>query len=283
MVVNNLVILAPGLLGGSVAQAARARDAARHITIWARRPEVRLALAEQPWCDAVADSPEAAVAAADLVVIAAPVTRINDLVDRIAPHLPATATVTDVGSVKAEICRHGHTALATGGATFIGSHPMAGSALTGWEHGDPELFHDRTCFVTPHGEPDDARLTALVKFWRDLGSRVVTLAPDQHDEIVAHISHLPQVIATSLGNVLHGKPANWSQFAGNGLRDTTRIAASDATMWIDILQQNRDEILRALNACEDELHHFKSALANRDWTTLRARLERGKTWRDSLT
>ncbi|WP_324726036.1 prephenate dehydrogenase [Actomonas aquatica] len=283
--VNTLAILAPGLLGGSVAQAARARGAAQRIVIWARRPEVRLALAEQPWCDAVADTPEAAVADADLVVLAPPVTRIAELVERIAPHLAASATLTDVGSVKAEICRHGTTTLAASatGATFIGSHPMAGGALTGWQNGDPELFAGRTCFVTPHDAPDEARLTALVRFWRDLGSEVVTVAPDQHDEIVAHISHLPQVVATSLGNVLGSKPANWSHLAGNGLRDTTRIAASDATMWIDILQQNRDEILRALSACEDELHHFKAALANRDWTDLRARLERGKTWRDSLS
>ncbi len=282
--VNTLSILAPGLLGGSVARAARARDAARRIVIWARRPEVRLELAAQPWCDHVAETPEAAVAGADLVVIAAPVTRIAELVDRIGPHLAPTAIVTDVGSVKAEICRHGCSTVAAAatGAVFIGSHPMAGSALTGWAHADPELFQDRTCFVTPHGDPDEARLTALVTFWRDLGSRVVTLAPDRHDEIVARISHLPQVVATSLANVLAAQPANWSRFAGNGLRDTTRIAASDATMWIDILQQNRDEILRALSACEDELHHFKAALANRDWTDLRARLEKGKAWRDSL-
>ncbi len=283
--VNTLAILAPGLLGGSVAQAARARGAAQRIVIWARRPEVRLELAEQAWCDAVAETAEAAVADADLVIIAAPVTRITELVDRIAPHLAAHATVTDVGSVKAEICRHSRSALevADSGALFIGSHPMAGSNLTGWAHGDAELFQDRTCFVTPLDDPDEARLTALIRFWRDLGSRVVTLAPDQHDEIVAHISHLPQVVATSLGNLLGNRPPNWSHFAGNGLRDTTRIAGSDATMWVDILQQNRDEILRALSACEDELHAFKAALANRDWTDLRARLERGKTWRDSLT
>ena len=284
VVVNTLAILAPGLLGASVAQAARHRGAAQRIVIWARRAEVRLALAEQSWCDDVAETPELAVEGADMVVIAAPVTRINELVERIAPHLSPAAIVTDVGSVKAEICRHGTAALAdrANGPVFIGSHPMAGSALTGWTHGNAELFDSRTCFVTPFNSPDDARLSTLVRFWRDLGSEVVTLAPDQHDEIVAHISHLPQVVATSLGNVLGAKPANWSQFAGNGLRDTTRIAASDATMWIDILQQNRDEILRALSACEDELHHFRAALSNRDWTALRARLEKGKTWRDSL-
>ncbi|MCF3649225.1 prephenate dehydrogenase [Synoicihabitans lomoniglobus] len=282
--VDTLTILAPGLLGGSVAQAARARGAARRIVIWARRPEVRLALTEQPWCDDIADTPETAVAEASLVVIAAPVTRINELVDRIAPHLPATAIVTDVGSVKAEICRHACSQLAAHNpaATFIGSHPMAGSALTGWAHGDPELFAGRTCFVTPHNSPPEDRLTTVVRFWRDLGSDVVTIDPDQHDEIVAHISHLPQVVATALGETLAGQPTHWSQLAGNGLRDTTRIAASDATMWVDILEQNRDEVLRALDRFETDLHHFRAALANRDWPAIRAHLERGKAWRDTL-
>ena len=282
--VDTLVILAPGLLGGSVAQAARARGAVRRIVIWARRPEVRLKLADQPWCDEVAATPEAAVAKASLVVIAAPVTRINDLTDRIASHLPADSIVTDVGSVKAEICRHAQASLANAKSTalFIGSHPMAGSALTGWENGDPALFERRTCFVTPATGAPEAAVETVVRFWHDLGSEVVTVDADRHDEIVAHISHLPQVIATTLGTTLATKPANWSQLAGNGLKDTSRIAASDATMWIDIFEQNREEILRALNHYEDDLHHFKTALANRNWTELRTRLERGKAWRDQL-
>jgi cyclohexadieny/prephenate dehydrogenase len=281
-VIANLAILAPGLLGASVAQAVRARGVANRIVIWARRPEVRLAIAEQPWCDDVPDTPESAVTDADLVIVASPVTRIPELIERIATALPADAIVTDVGSVKAEICRQAEVSLAKTGATFVGSHPMAGSALTGWRNADPELFVQRTCFVTPTGETSDAATESVVRFWRDLGSEVVTTSADQHDEIVAHISHLPQVIATSLGTLLGQRPANWSQLAGNGLKDTTRIAASDATMWVEILEQNRDEIMRALNGFEDDLHAFRAALANRDWTELRTRLERGKSWRDGL-
>jgi prephenate dehydrogenase len=159
---------------------------------------------------------------------------------------------------------------------------MAGGTATGWEHASPELFVNRTCFVTPDESSAVAATETVVRFWSELGSEVLTVTPEQHDEIVAHISHLPQVLATSLGTLLAQRPDQWGQLAGNGLKDTTRIAASNATMWIEILQQNRDEILRALSACEDELHQFHSALANRDWTELRTRLERGKTWRDSL-
>ncbi len=278
---DTLVILAPGLLGGSVAMAARARGVARRIVIWARRPEVRLKLAAQPWCDGVADRPEDAVAEASLVVLAAPVDKIVELCRAIAPHLPDGAVVTDVGSVKGDICRQGQHLLGQR-AHFVGAHPMAGSEKTGWEHGSPDLFARRTCFVTPLPETDAEATALVVRFWADLGSEVTSLHPDQHDEIVAHISHLPQAIATTLGTFLAGRHGSWRNFAGGGLRDTTRIAASDASMWIEIFQHNRDEVLRALRQYQDELQGFHAALANRDWPEVRARLERGKAWRDGF-
>ena len=147
-----LTILAPGLLGASVARAARARGAAKRIVLWARRPEIRLELGQQAWCDAVADTPENAVRDASLVVIAAPVDRIVALAQQIAPALPAGAIVTDVGSVKGDIARLGHAALAPTRHHFVGAHPMAGSEKTGWEHGTDTLFAQRTCFVTPLSE-----------------------------------------------------------------------------------------------------------------------------------
>ena len=278
---TTLAILAPGLLGASVARAARGAAAADRIVIWARRPEVRLALAEQPWCDQTADTPQAAVRAANLVVIASPVDRIVPLTQQIAPDLPTGAVVTDVGSVKGEICRLGHAALGQR-AHFVGSHPMAGSEKTGWEHGTAELFQRRTCFVTPLEETDSAAAATVVKFWRDLGGEPVTVSPDAHDEIVAHISHLPQVIASALCAFLAKKNPAWRNFAGGGLRDTTRIAGSDPQLWRTILEQNRDEVLRALTQFEDELHTFKAALANRDYLEVVARLERGRDYRSQF-
>ena len=247
-----LTILAPGLLGGSVARAARTRGAAARIVLWARRPEVRLKLRDQPWCDAVADTPEAAVREAGLVVIAAPVDRIGPLIRQIAPHLAPGTVVTDVGSVKGEIARLGHAALGDR-AHFVGSHPMAGSEKTGWEHASAGLFERRTCFVTPLAESHPPAVAAVVQFWSELGGEPVTLSPDRHDEIVAHISHLPQVLASSLCAFLASKDPAWRHHGGGGLRDTTRIAASDPALWRTILEQNRDEVLRALRQYQDEL------------------------------
>ncbi len=280
-VLQQLTILAPGLLGGSVARAARQNGAARRIVIWARRPETRLALRSQPWCDAVADTPEDAARGASLVVIAAPVDQIVPLARQIAAALPPDALVTDVGSVKGEISRLGHAALA-GRARFVGAHPMAGSEKTGWEHGTAELFRHRTCFVTPLPGTDPAAATAVAAFWQALGAEVVTVGADEHDEIVAHISHLPQVLASNLCAFLAQKNPAWRNHAGNGLRDTTRIAGSDAHLWRTILEQNRDEVLRALRKFQEELHGFQIALSNRDYVEVVARLERGKAYRDQF-
>ena len=278
---EQLTILAPGLIGGSVARAARARGTARRIVIWARRPETRLALGGQVWCSATCETPEEAVKGADMVVIAAPVDQILALVRRVASHLKDGAVVCDVGSVKGEISRLGHEAL-HGKAHFVGAHPMAGSEKTGWENAKADLFEGRTCFVTPVGSSVEDATSKVVRFWRELGSEVVTTDPDKHDEIVAHISHLPQVLASSLCAFLASRDPSWRNFAGGGLRDTTRIAASDPKLWKTILEENRDEVLRALRGFQDDLQGMQAALANRDYIEVAARLERGRAYRDKF-
>jgi prephenate dehydrogenase len=278
---EQLTILAPGLIGASVARAASARGAARRIVLWSRRPETRIALSRQPWCSAIAETPEEAVKHAELVVIAAPVDRIVPLAQQVAGSLKEGAVVCDVGSVKGEIARLGHEALA-GRAHFVGAHPMAGSEKTGWEHATAELFERRTCFVTPLPSTDPHAAARVVAFWRDLGAEVVSVDPDTHDEVVAHVSHLPQVIASSLCAFLATRDHAWRNYAGGGLRDTTRIAGSDSRLWASILEQNRDEVLRALRRFQDDLEGFQAALANRDFVEVAARLERGRAYRDKF-
>jgi prephenate dehydrogenase len=282
IVFDQIAILAPGLLGASVAQAARHYGAAKRITLWARRPEIRLQLKDQPWCDHVAATSVDAVRDAQLVVICAPVDQIVPLINQIAPHLIAGAIVTDVGSVKGEICRLGDKALAAPAsrAHFVGSHPMAGSAKTGWEHGRADLFVGRTIFVTPLPETDATAAEKVAAFWTAFKADVATVEPDAHDEIVAHISHLPQILASTLCASLAKKDVRWRNYSGGGLRDTTRIAGSDPKLWKTILEQNRDEVLRVLRNYQEELHGMERALANRDWFEVQAILERGKAYRD---
>lgn len=281
-VLDQLTILAPGLLGASVAMAARRCAAARRIVVWARRPEIRVQLGAAAWCDEVRATPEAAAEGAALVVICAPVDTIPALAATIRPHLPAGAIVTDVGSVKGELCRRAAAPYAAGGPVFVGSHPMAGSEKCGHEAASADLFRGRSCFVTPLEDTPAPPVEALVRFWAALGCEVVTMHPDRHDEIVAHVSHLPHLAAACLCGLLAGRNPDWRNLAGPGLRDTTRVASGDPKLWRGILAENRDEVLRALRSYQDELQALHAALANRNDLELLALLERGKVWRDKL-
>lgn len=276
-----LTVLAPGLLGGSVAQAARSRGLAQRIRVWSRRAETRTALKGLPWCDEVCDTAAAAAEGADLIVVCAPVGQIVPLVAQIAPALAPGALVTDVGSVKGALCRPASAAL-QGRGHFVGAHPMAGSDRTGHAHADPELFRNRTCFVTPLPDTDETAADRVAAFWRGLDADVVRESPERHDEIVAHISHLPHVMAATLCSLLAQRDPRWRDFAGNGLRDTTRIAGSDAELWRGILELNRDEVLRAVRGMQNDLEHFQAALANGDFHAVKTILERARGYRTGL-
>ncbi|MGH7996163.1 MAG: prephenate dehydrogenase, partial [Opitutaceae bacterium] len=218
---------------------------------------------------------------------AAPVDAIVGLVGRIAPVLPDGSVVTDVGSVKSGIAREGHAAIAgcarSGGrAHFVGSHPMAGSERTGWENGSAALFEGRTCFVTPTPDTDAAAAARIAAFWGALGMTVASVSPEAHDEIVAHISHLPQVLASALCAFLAGQDPVWRDYAGNGLRDTTRIAAGDPVLWRAILEANRERVLKALAGFRGELDAIEEAMVRSDWPSLANRMARGKAYREAF-
>lgn len=278
----SISILATGLLGGSVARAARSRGVARTIRVWSRRAETRAAIKDADWCDEVFDTPEAAAAESELVVVCSPVDRIVPLVGKIKPRLAAGAIVTDVGSVKSEITRKG-TALLDDGAYFVGSHPMAGSDRTGHENSSADLFRNRPCIVTPLTNTNENALAKVIAFWKALDANVITESPEKHDEIVAHVSHLPHLLASSLCSFLTTNEERWREFSSTGLRDTTRVAGGDPELWRSILEQNREEVLRALRGYENEIQKLQSALTNGDLFAVKAILERGQRYRNSLS
>jgi cyclohexadieny/prephenate dehydrogenase len=280
-VFKQITILAPGLLGASLAIAVRRRALAERIHIWARRPEARIACARESWCDAVFETPEESVSGSDLVVLCAPVSQLGPLAQRCAPGLKAGALVTDVGSTKSGVSRECNQALPPN-VTFIGSHPMAGSEKSGMEHADGNLFERRACIVTPLAETNETLLRALHDFWKAVGMEVSMMSPEKHDEIVAHISHLPHILASALCVQLSGLHNDWWKLAGGGLRDTSRIASGHPALWREIIEQNRDEILRSVEGFENALHNFKSALYNNDYLHILQLLEAGKRYRDQL-
>jgi prephenate dehydrogenase len=232
------------------------------------------------WCDATFDRADDACRGSQLVVLCTPVETIVPLLEQIAPALDSTALVTDVGSTKSLICRQARGV--SGDFHFIGSHPMAGSERTGMAHARGDLFEGAACILTPLDEDADTEITRLQELWQAVGMQVVKTTPEKHDEIVAHISHLPHLLASSLCSYLAAKDHDWKQLAGGGLRDTTRVAAGDPGLWQQILGQNREEVLRAIDGFEHELHALKTALLEDDRPTLLKQLSRGQHYRDQM-
>jgi prephenate dehydrogenase len=279
---QQITILGPGLLGASLAMAVKQRGLAARVVTWSRRPESRAKCLTHSWCDAVHDTAAAAVVDSDLVVLCTPVQTIVPLLAQIRPTLSEQALVTDVGSTKSLICREARATLADHGATFLGSHPMAGSEQAGMEHAQADLFEQAACILTPLDDTPTDAIARLSAFWTALGMNLTAVSPEQHDEIVAHISHLPHLLASSLSSYLASQDHTWRNLAGGGLRDTTRIASGDAGLWKQILEQNREEVLRAIDGFEQELHTLKAALLNHDSLSVTTLLERGKNYRDQL-
>ena len=279
---QQITILGPGLLGTSLAMAIKKHIPATKVVVWARKPELRESCRNREWCDTVAESPEEAVAGSDLTLLCTPVHTILPLLEQIQPALKEGSTVSDVGSTKALICHGAKYIFKDTPATFLGSHPMAGSEQTGMENARPDLFQNAACIVTPLPDTPDTITQGLSMFWKSLKMQVTTVSPETHDAIVAHISHLPHILATVLCNYLSKKDNSWQTLGGGGLRDTTRIAAGDPELWKQILEQNRDEILQAINGFEKELDALKKALTETNSSGILWLLKQGKTYRDQL-
>ena len=280
--VEKLCVLAPGLLGASVAMACRKNRTAHSIAIWSRRASSRAKLMGQTWCDEVSDDPSKAAADADIVVICTPVDFIVPVYNEIRSSLKPGSIVTDVGSTKRVICRQANAANGSN-SNFVGSHPMAGSEKTSMDHADEDLFVNKPCIVTPLENSNDASVRQIIRFWKSLGALTFVKTPEDHDEIVAHISHLPHLLASSLCHFLDKRPADWEPLTSSGLHDSTRIASGDPSLWKAIFETNRDEIKRALSNYQDELQRIQSALTNNNMVELVSILEKAKKYRDRLS
>lgn len=280
---SSCTIVGVGLLGASLGIAVAERGLARSVRVWARREETRAACLEAGWCHGAERDLRAAVEGADLVVVCTPVDVIVENLRELGPVLGAGALVTDVGSTKAVICREGLAAVNdSGGGQFIGSHPMAGSERSGMEAARADLFEGRPCLVTPMDRDSAESVARLRAFWGRMGMQVYTMSPDRHDEIVAAVSHLPHLVASSLAAFLDRTATGLRGFGGAGLADTTRVAAGDPGLWRAIVDQNREEVTRVLGGFDEALQRLRRAIVNRDDLELLRILGEGKRFRDGL-
>jgi prephenate dehydrogenase len=282
-VIRRLTIVGVGLLGGSVAKAARARGLASEI-VGVGRDAARLDAARRDGALDVATTDLAAgVRGADVVVLAAPVLGILTLLDAVAAVSDPDTIVTDVGSTKAAIVAAAGRPGRDRPLRFVGSHPMAGSEQSGYAHARVDLFDGATVIVTPAETSEPAAVKTVTALWEALGAaRVLTLDPDAHDRAVAAISHLPHLAAFALVDAVQRFEPGAFDVAARGFRDTTRIAASDPTMWEEIFLANREALAAGLEAFRDALADLARLIANGDGDALRAALSRIKARREAL-
>jgi len=264
---NRLALIGMGLIGGSIARAARTQGAVRTIVATARTAATRKRVAELGIADQVVESNAAAVEGADLVIVCIPVGACGEVAREIGPHLAAGATVSDVGSVKGAVVRdmaphlpdHVH---------FVPAHPVAGTEHSGPDSGFAELFVNRWCILTPPQHGDGAAVARMKSFWELLGANVEIMPADHHDLVLGITSHLPHLIAYTivgtaedLGEVTRSEVL---KFSAGGFRDFTRIAASDPTMWRDVFLANKDAVLEMLARFNEDLAALTRAMRNGD-------------------
>lgn len=272
--IDTVAVVGVGLIGGSFALALRQAGFAGRILGVSSAPTLETAVASHI-IDAGA-SLEDAVAAADLVYLAAPVLATIDLFPRLKPLLRPHTLVTDAGSTKAEVVAAAQAAQM--GAQFLGGHPMAGKESRGVTQAEASLFSGRPYVVTPQNPDDLANgLSAEFVDWlRRIGCRTMVMTPTEHDELVAWCSHLPQLVsiglASTLADVLPKDRLQSLQLpVGPGLQSMTRLAESSFDLWADILETNKPAILEALERFESEITSLRAQLQDQSlvntWTT----------------
>jgi len=276
-VFGKIGIVGLGLIGGSIALAAR------HIwpgslVIAVDNKDVLETAMRLHAIDVAADDP-IVLAEADLVILAAPALQNIAVLKELDEFVRQPAVVTDTSSTKRAIVAEARRLPPR--FTFVGGHPLGGAAKGGLEHARPDLFRGRPWLLTPDGDATGPALEKLSAFVRALGAEPRLLAPDAHDRLLAFLSHLPQLTASALMQVVGDAVGDKGlELAGNGLADTTRLASSPSDIWKDIAATNADEIGPALDALIEMLQDLRSDLTTGD--RLAEIFSAATRWRESI-
>jgi cyclohexadieny/prephenate dehydrogenase len=282
---DRLALIGIGLIGSSIARAARRLGLARTIAISTRREETLAEAEALGLGDIYTLDPAEAVRGADLVILCTPVGAYGAVMAAIAPALRPGAILSDVGSVKQHVIKV-VTPLLPEGVHFIPAHPLAGTEHSGPASGFAELFQNRWCVLTPAPDTDPAAVEKLSAFWRAMGSNVEPMSAAHHDLVLAITSHVPHLVAYNIvGTVADLETDTQSEvikFSASGFRDFTRIAASDPVMWRDIFLTNRDAVLEMLGRFLEDLSRLQRAVRVGDGEAMEALFTRTRAIRRSI-
>ena len=283
MHLGNITLVGVGLLGGSIGLAVQRRGLATRVTGLVRRATaVEECLNLRITTDATRNV-ATAVKDADWIILCSPIGQMKALMIDLLPFVKPGAMITDVGSVKASVVEELEPLAIAAGVQFVGSHPMAGSERTGMSAARADLFDGAVCVVTPTSRTPADAVQKVSDFWAALGSRVIRLTPDRHDDLVGRSSHLPHVAAAGLANYVLSPvhPADQGRLCAGGFRDTTRIASGSPEMWRDIALANRRHLSRVLGVLLEDLSEFQRALDEGNAALVEEFFANAKTRRDT--
>jgi len=270
---NKLVIIGVGLIGGSFALALRKAGLVRHITGLGRSKKNLQNALELGILDEATDDYLQALEKADLVLLAVPVGQTAIILERINPYLEPQTIISDVGSTKQDVIAAARSSIPGHFKNFVPAHPIAGAELSGANAANADLFRNKNLILTPSDETGNEALESIKKLWQGCGARVSLMQPYQHDETLALMSHLPHILAFTLMNhILSNSTENNSEallnFTGGGFRDFTRIAGSSPEMWRDICLANRKLLLQQINTYQNELTRMHEMLEDNNGAAL---------------
>ncbi|MGM0568291.1 MAG: prephenate dehydrogenase [Elusimicrobiota bacterium] len=280
---NKVSIIGIGLIGGSIGLALLEKKLARSVSGWGRNPDHLRKAIEKGACTEATTSIKKTLADAEIVILCTPVKVILNQLEEIAKFAPGGAIIMDVGSVKEKIVDAAFkSGLISEKLEFIGAHPMAGSEKTGVENSSEDLFNHAPCILTPHLKNSQKNLARAKLFWQKLGADIVEMTPLQHDISVGFLSHLPHVVSSVLARVSCTNIENpdiISKVAGPSFRENTRIAGASAELWSQIYIQNKEQVIKAVEAFINSLDDFKSILTKEDNDKLSMFIEEGALYR----
>jgi 3-phosphoshikimate 1-carboxyvinyltransferase len=275
-----------GLIGSSLARVLRAKGLARQIVASTRSQTTLDQALTLGVIDAGFASPVDAVIDADLIVLAMPVGATEAVLSAIANHIKPDAIITDVGSTKGNVLQAAINVFGSNlPSGFVPAHPIAGAEKSGVMAGKVDLFRHHKVIVTPLETTSEVALNKVTHMWKAAGADVLSMTVADHDEILAHTSHLPHLLAFNLVEQLASRADNLDifRFAAGGFRDFTRIAASDPQMWHDIFLANKKAILVAIDGFTTQLQQLKTLIENDDSTSLIGTLTRAQAARTHFT
>jgi prephenate dehydrogenase len=275
---KRISIIGVGLLGGSIGMDIKKKGISYEVVGIVRRQEqiaecIKAGAIDKGSIDNIEGTKDA-----DMIIFATPVSAMPKIAKEIKCNIKPDTIVIDVASVKGKLVRQMEDIL---GTNYVGTHPMAGSEKKGVSAAKTGLFYKSKCIITPTEKTSQKFLKEVKEFWALLRANTVILSPQEHDKIIALVSHLPHLMASSLVNIMASDPIAPSCI-GPGFKDSTRIAASPPLLWQEICEWNREEILTVIDKFQNELSLFKSLIDKKDWVGVFNKLQKAKELRDNL-